>query len=261
MSRLWFTQGILVLMLATSATPAHAQSWGTLKGQVVVAGAVPEPRKLEVTKDQMHCLGKGALYSERYVVNPKNKGVRWVMVWLTDAKSATKALPIHPSLEKVSPDKVVVDQPRCQFVPHVIGVREGQAVEFKNSAPVAHNVNVQGGLLGPNLNSMVPPGKSLDLTGVKARATPIPFSCSIHPWMVGYARVFKHPYFAVTDEDGKFEIKNAPAGDFRLVIWQETTGWVAADGSKEGTKLGAPVTIKADGVTDLGEIKLPISSD
>ena len=37
-------------------------------------------------------------------------------------------------------------------------------------------------------------------------------ACNIHGWMKAYVRVFDHPYYAVTDEDGKFEIKLARVG-------------------------------------------------
>ena len=58
--------------------------------------------------------------------------------------------------------------------------------------------------------------------------------------MIGYVRVFDHPYYALTDEDGKFEIKNAPAGKFRMVVWQEKQGFL---GGKEG-RFGTQVEIK-----------------
>jgi len=58
-------------------------------------------------------------------------------------------------------------------------------------------------------------------------------------------RVFNHPYFAVTNEKGEFEIKNAPAGNFNLVVWQEEAGWVTGD------RKGTPVSIKADGSSNV----------
>jgi hypothetical protein len=64
-------------------------------------------------------------------------------------------------------------------------------------------------------------------------------------------RIFDHPYFAVTDEDGKFEIKNAPAGACQLLIWHES-------GYGPGKRSGTPVTIQAGQTTDLGDIKLPV---
>ena len=50
---------------------------------------------------------------------------------------------------------------------------------------------------------------------------PVGFECGMHPWMKGQVRVFEHPYFAVTDDDGKFEIKDVPAGTWRIVTWHE----------------------------------------
>jgi hypothetical protein len=58
--------------------------------------------------------------------------------------------------------------------------------------------------------------------------------------MSGYVRIFDHPYYAVTDEDGKFEIKNAPAGKLRIVYWHEAKGLL---GGAKG-RAGEAVVIK-----------------
>jgi hypothetical protein len=71
--------------------------------------------------------------------------------------------------------------------------------------------------------------------------------------------VLKNPYFAVSDKDGKFEIKNAPAGTYRLVAWQEGMGWVVGD--TKPNKMGKKITIKADGVTDLGKLSVKPEKD
>ena len=52
----------------------------------------------------------------------------------------------------------------------------------------------------------------------------IPLKCDVHPWMVGYVGVLNHPYFAVTGEDGSFEIKNLPPGDYEIEAWHEKLG-------------------------------------
>jgi hypothetical protein len=135
-------------------------------------------------------------------------------------------------------------------------MREGQTLVFKNSAAIPHNTKIDGELSdNPSLNQSIPPGKHLDVTGFKAtKASAIPLSCTAHGWMSGYIRVYNHPYFAVTDADGKFEIKDAPAGKFRLVVWQEKVGWVVGD--KAPSKNGKPIEIKAGEPTDLGNIEL-----
>jgi hypothetical protein len=57
--------------------------------------------------------------------------------------------------------------------------------------------------------------------------------------MSGQVRIFDHPYYALTDENGNFEITNAPAGQFRIVFWHET----GVRGGKEG-RFGEPIAIK-----------------
>jgi hypothetical protein len=248
---------IPVLAALCVAGAAHAEGWGTLKGQVAYPGAAPAREKIAVNKDQDHCLSKGPLYSEEYIVNPKTNGVRNVFVWLIDASGDhNKRLPVHPSLKDAKPADAEIDQPCCQFVPHVLGLREGQGMAFKNSAPVAHSVRVLGGLKGPEFNVILPPGaqKVVPAADLPARPTPIAVQCDIHPWMRAWIRVFPHPYFAVTDADGHFTIKDAPAGEYRVVMWHEGEGWV------NGDKKGTPVTIKDGGETDLGKVSLKKAS-
>jgi len=242
-------------LLALGAAARAEEGWGTLKGRVEWAGgAVPQRAKLNVNKDQEACLKNGPLLSEEYVVNPKNKGVRWVFVWLVDPKDPKKPVPVKPELKQPAKKVVEMDQPCCMFEPHLVGLQEGQTLVVKNSATVAHNVNVIGGPLGPNTNPILPAGQKFTLEGIVGRPTPIQVSCNIHPWMKAYVRVFKNPYFAVTDEDGNFEIKGAPAGNYNLVVWQESTGWVA--GAPTPNKNGMPIAIKPNAVTDLGAIPL-----
>jgi Polysaccharide lyase family 4, domain II len=241
-------------VVLASATMVRADGWGTIKGQVVWGGGnVPAPIKLNVDKDQAHCLSKGAILKEEYVINPKNKGVRWVMVYLMSVGGFNKDIPIHPKLKAIKNPAVELDQPCCRFEPHVLALREGQTLVVKNSAPVVHNVNINGAK-GLSLNRILPPSGELKVENALAQPLPISVACNIHGWMTGKVFVLKHPYFAVTDEDGKFEIKNAPAGTYRLVIWHEGMGWVVGD--KEPSKMGKKITIKADEVTDLG--KFPV---
>ncbi len=227
-------------------------AWGTIKGRVVFGGdTVPERKQVNVTKDQEHCLSKGPLLSDELVVNKKNKGVRWAFVWLLPAKDGDPPLPVHPGLKEIKKTEVEIDQPCCQFVPHAVGIRQGQEIVAKNSAPVQHNVHWIGGLKNGDGNVIVPAGQSYTIKGLVANRLPVKLSCDIHGWMSGWIRIFDHAYFAVTDEDGKFEIKLAPAGKFRLMVWQETVGYIPA-----GARNGTPIEIKGGDSTDQGEIKM-----
>ncbi len=246
--------GALVL---TAGGAAQAQNWGTIKGQVVWDGKdAPKRAPVNVTKDQQACEKNGKLFEDKLVVNSENKGVRWCVVYLMDMNGFTKDIPIHPKRQEIKNKTVELDQPCCQFEPHMLAVREGQTLVVKNSAGIAHNVNLVGGVKGPNINQIVPAGGQFNVQDIKARPIPIMVKCDIHPWMSGRIAVLNHPYFAVTDADGNFEIKDAPAGNFRLVIWHEEVGWVIGDANAKPSRNGRKIIIKAGETTDLGKFPL-----
>jgi hypothetical protein len=242
------------------ASSAHAQ-WGTIKGQVVWAGGdVPKNPAANVAKEKA-CLAKGCdVREDKVVVNPKNKGVRWVLVWLADPKDATKvnfAPKIHPTL-KNPPKSVEIDQPCCTFGPRVIGMEAKQSLIVKNSMTVSHNFNIQSIGGGPSKNPLILPMQDAKIDGFVPKLYPTMYSCSIHPWMKGWIGTFSHPYFAVTDADGNFEIKNAPAGKFQLILWHEDVGFLTMT-----SKLmrGKVIDVKSGGTTDAGKIDMKKSDD
>jgi len=257
--------GFLARPSTTAAYPVQGAGWGDIKGQVVWADKeIPQQVQPKLAgNDKDTCLAEAKkqgkeILSETFVVNPQNKGVKWVVVYLVDPKNVDAALPANPALP--APGKTVhMDQPCCFFEPHVLVMREGQVLEAKNTAPVAHNYKIDSPPGNPSLNQLVPSGKTLQVpdpndSGAmtwKAKTAPSKVSCTIHPWMNGYVKVFNHPYYAVTDADGNFEIKGAPAGDYNIVMWQEETGFFLGNRDKKGV----PVTIKANTTNDLGKFK------
>ncbi|MCS6852452.1 MAG: hypothetical protein NZ700_14915 [Gemmataceae bacterium] len=243
--------GLAVLLGQDRSAASDPAGWGTVKGQIVFGGdTIPQPKIIEAVnnnQDKAHCLSKGPLYAEDWVVNKENKGVRDVFVWLaTEPDAPVKTLPIHPDLKTIKEKQVVMDQPCCMFIPHALGLREGQVLLAKNSAPVAHNVNFAGfQLTNPGRNVLVPPGKEFAIEGLRAdEKFPVTISCNIHPWMRAVVRVYNHPYFAVTDVNGQFEIAKAPAGNFRLKIWHDAVGWRGGAAGRAGEKISiAPNTV------------------
>jgi hypothetical protein len=226
--------------------------WVTLKGQVLLpeeaVKAIGEKKPINVTANPEHCLSKGPLMPEDVIVNPKTRGIQNVVVWLRPANNARVApMPpdsIHPDLAagKYKSKNLVIDQPCCQFVPRITLGREGDTLEVKNSSPINHNTKWSSSENG-EFNVNIAPGQSYKLPNpLKFERTQIPFECSSHPWMKGQVRVFDHPYFALTDADGKFEIKNAPAGTFHIVYAHENGFHKGADG-----RFGWPIEIKDAG--------------
>jgi hypothetical protein len=241
--------GLSAMMALWMTAPAMSAEGATVKGTVVWAGGdVPKQAPLNVNKDQQACLAKGPILNEEVVVNPSDKGVANVFVWITT--SAGGKPPVPAALAKPAKPSVELDQPTCAFEPHALAMQEGQKLVVKNSAPVAHNVNWTGSpAKNPGGNVIVPPGKEHIVPNLKADKRPVSVSCNIHGWMKANIRVFDSPYYAVTDKDGKFEIKNAPTGSYKIWYWSDT-GW--KDGAAGAN--GFPITIKA-GENDLGNVE------
>jgi hypothetical protein len=226
------------------------KGWGSVKGQIVFAGdKIPERIKVGIDKDVNHCASKGPILTDKWVVNPKSKGVRWAVVWLTTENNVRVSgkPPIHPDLAKSKNPEAYLDQPCCVYEPHVLVMRDDQTLVFKNSGAVPHNVKYDSAPPNPSGNPIIQPGGTEKASGPVSYAwTPIEASCSIHGWMKAYVRVYDHPYFAVTDEDGNFEIKNAPAGTYFLNVWHEDVG---IHGAKTANVDGKRVTLAGQKVT------------
>ncbi len=242
---------VTATLLAGSPGAARADGWGNVKGQVVFQGAAPAKKEIKPDKDQAHCLSKGPLISEEVIVDPATKGLKNVMVWLAPVQRGA-TMPIHPTLVSVPKEKIVVDQPCCQFVPRITMMREGQELEVRNSAPVLHNCRISGSPeVNATLNLSVPPGQSISKT-LRAERRPMKLECDIHKWMGGRLGVFNHPYFALTKEDGSFEIKDAPAGKFKIFIQHEKFGFV----HKGKAAAGQDIEIGSGSGLDLGKIEV-----
>jgi plastocyanin len=117
---------------------------------------------------------------------------------------------------------VVMDQKNLKFSPHVLVVLKGTTVDFVNSDPVGHNVfwpSISGDKKAAHNMGTWPQGqkKSFQFNDVGA----VPLLCNVHPEMSGYVVVVATPYFALTDKDGNFDIKDVPPGHYNLVTWSE----------------------------------------
>jgi hypothetical protein len=218
---------IAVTFTALTTLSANAADWAIVKGQVVFPADKPIPKReaLNVTQDKEHCLSKGDILDESVLVNPKNRGVKNIVVWLRPEEKDPKAKftpeQIHPDDAKRKSVEHVITQPCCMFTERITLARVGDTIVVKNPAPVAHNFFWSSTNNGEE-NKTVPKNEEYKLPNpLVAEGPPIRYNCTIHPWMSGYVRIFEHPYYALTDADGKFEIKNAPVGKYRIVYWHE----------------------------------------
>jgi plastocyanin len=122
------------------------------------------------------------------------------------------------AFEQVEPGRAVMDQRNETFVPHVLAVTAGTVVEFPNSDRIYHNV------------FSLSKGARFDLGRYEAghsksvrfdRSGVVRVFCEIHSHMNAFILVFSHPFFAMTDADGRYRIDNVPPGTYTLVAWNE----------------------------------------
>jgi len=136
-----------------------------------------------------------------------------------------------------------IDQQGCTYHPHVLPVMIGQDVVIKNADPFLHNVHALSST-NPPFNFAQPnkdDGKKID--PFKTVET-FKVKCDVHPWMLAYVRVFDHPYFATSKDDGTYSIAGVPDGDYTFVAWHEKFGEVEEKGSVKGGKAEVNFTFK-----------------
>ena len=133
---------------------------------------------------------------------------------------------------------------------------------FGNKDPIGHNTKVDS--LNKPMNPLIPAGGELEVKFEESDRLPVQVGCNIHPWMRGWLVIRDNPYFAVTDKEGNFEIKNIPAGDWQFQFWHEKAGYVRevkVDGKDvEWSRGRVDVSIKEGGAIDLGEVTVPAAA-
>ena len=250
---------VAALTILTLVLIAHqdssAQEWGNLKGKVVFEGTAPQMSALRVDKDTEVC-GAKKLFDESVVVGEGN-GLANVAVYMY-LKRGADAPPIHESYAETASSEVTLDNIDCRFEPHVTLLRTSQTLVIGNKDPVGHNTKIDF-VKNAAINPIVAADSELKQNFSEAESRPVPVSCNIHSWMKGYLLVKDHPYFAVTGEDGSFEIANVPAGKWTFQFWHEKGKYldeVKVDGADAKWKKGrVEVEIKA-GDNDMGTISV-----
>lgn len=207
---------------------------GDLAGVVLFDGSPTElpplvPKGAQV-RDSEVCAA-AAVPDESLEVNSNSKGIRNVFIYLEKAPAGGKSAPVPEG-------KLLFDQHGCRFAPHALLMRTKQTVFILNDDSVAHNTHTFPDRNGP-FNSVV---KVNDREGVplvydKPERVPLEVKCDFHPWMRGYHLPMDHSFVALTDENGKFEIKGLPAGTHTFKVWHEKGGIL---------ERAYKVTIKAD---------------
>src|SRR5581483_4766900 len=185
-----------------------------LSGEVKFEGTAPKPAHIETSQDPLCAKGRATpLTTEDIVVGP-NGGLANVVIYISDGLASQASQPPQ--------QPAVLEQKGCQYKPHVLALQANQKLSIVNSDQTTHNIHPTPAN-NREWNMTQPHGMPMEQTFARQEVA-IPVKCNVHPWMKGYIAVLKNPFFAVSDQDGHFEIKNLPPGTYTLTAWQEKLG-------------------------------------
>jgi hypothetical protein len=133
---------------------------------------------------------------------------------------------------------VKLDQQGCVYLPRVVGARVGQPLQVHNSDELMHNVHSLSAKSN-TFNVSEPKAGMMQQFKMKDEEM-LQIKCDVHSWMTAYVGIVSHPYFAVSNTAGTFEIANVPAGTHKIQAWHERYGPVT---QTVQVKAGATTTV------------------
>ena len=211
----WMGQVVMAQAKGQDYKEVDVKDGGIIVGIVKYDGDVPAIKILKVDKDEQTC-GHENKQSEELVVNGESKGIKNVVVSLVDIAEG----------KKIEATTASLDQKECLFIPHVLAISAGSSVDFLNSDNVMHNLHswaIKNAAFNEGVSGGGKMTKIFDLPEV------VKITCDVHKWMSAYVVVKANPYFAVTDENGRFKIENVPSGSYKIEAWQEKLGKKTSD--------------------------------
>jgi plastocyanin len=203
-----------------SATPAGQKvdtaTAGDVKGVVMLDGVAPKNEPIKMNADPV-CMKENSTpqFQETWEVGSDGKSLGNVFVYVKDGLgNYVFETPTKPA---------TIDQKSCRYHPHVFGMMVNQPLEIINSDPTLHNIHAMPKGNAEFNNGQPIQGMKMSHTFDKPEVM-VPFKCDVHGWMNAYVGVLPHPYFAVTDKDGKFDLPNLPPGTYTIEAWHEKGG-------------------------------------
>ena len=202
---------------------ADPTGFATLKGHFVIRGDPPLNPIINVNKDADIC-GASARDLQLIVTPPQDGGgISNILVFAEGIPAAWA----HESAKPGKSEDFVFDQKQCVFLTRVAAFQVSQGFKIVNSDPTGHNTKLDPRYT-TGFNQIIPAGGFGYFQSEREEKQPVSVTCSIHPWMQAWMIPRDNSYFAVTKQDGSFEIPNLPSGvELTFRVWHERPKFIA----------------------------------
>jgi hypothetical protein len=223
---------------AEKRTPLESKNLdGIVQGKVVYDGDPPVMEligRINDHEDRVSCL-KGSFWEthkQTWMVDGGTKAVANIVVWFEPPPG--KFFQLRDQDKKHDGELVLLDQPHCVFVPHIVSVfpsyfdgekqvKTGQKLQIKNSAPFVHSVQWNPSRENDQFSQAIAKGGGAVEVVFNQQKAILAIGCGIHNWMNANVWIFEHPYHAVTKHDGAFQIGHLPTGvELTFKAWHES---------------------------------------
>lgn len=201
---------------STSQKPTYRPTGqeASLIGTITFEGKVPPLKVIDMSADPI-CMVRNPKGMTEDVITTGDK-LQNVIVYFKSGNPLAR----HTFEESETP--AVLEHRDCFFRPQVLGIRVDQPLRIENNDSTQHSTHPR-----PTLNmewnkTQVPNGPAL----IRSFSRPeiIPIICNQHRWERAFIGVFSHPFFAISDVYGRYEIRGAPPGTYTLTAWHEKLG-------------------------------------
>jgi hypothetical protein len=208
---------------------------GTIAGVISYDGTAPEPKKIDTAADPACGKANPNLTTDDTIVTDGKLANVFVFIKEGTVDAGKK---IGEYAWATPTTAVQLDQKGCHYSPHVLGIQTNQKLSITNSDQTQHNIHPTP-RQNPEWNQTQPNGAPPIEKSFARPETLIPVKCNQHPWMKAYIGVMRTPFFAVSANNGTYEIKGVPPGKYTVVAWRE--------GGANGTEKPMEVTVTANG--------------
>ena len=182
---------------------------GSIQGVVEFKSTVPTPKTYNPGKFKNICGDQ--IPDESLIID--NKGLVNVVITISGKK-------LNKIKHQVS-NGYTLDQKGCRYTPHVLAIPKESVLKIMASDPTNHNIHTYSFDNDP-INLMMTPGQ--DHEHELEEPETVKVECDLHKWMSAWVIVTNNPFFAISGDKGKFQIKNVPPGKYKLTAWHETLG-------------------------------------